>query len=395
VRSYANLLWLLAIASFLAMADNQLMIPLLKDMATGLGTTVEAVGRSASAYAFGAALFPLLLGPAVDRSQRRRWFLYGTLAFATSTAALGVTHSVAQLILARFLAGGSAGILGLATFALLGDHVPITFRGRGTGAVFLGTFAALLIAVPLGSALGQWADWRAPYLAVAIGCLLLSAAAPFCLPAPLSSAETQPPQHRKLGYRAALLSSSAAALLGATLIAGAGTVGLLTYLGAHLRGALALSTAAAGQTYGSAAAAALLCAPLAGRISDRIGSRWTLFGANLLAALAFLLAALRPGSLVAIVFAVALGSAGYAARSVSQTALATQLAAAQERARLLALLAAAAQIGGGLGAWFGGRVFSGPGFAALAAGCAALSLAAALLVVFALPRHLTREAESR
>jgi len=393
MRTHRSLLWLLALASFLAMADNQLLIPLLKDIASGLGAGVEAVGRSASAYALGAALFPLLLGPAADKGQRRRWFIAGALAFGLSTAAIGATGTVAQLMLARFLAGGASGMLGLASFALLGDHLPVHFRGRGAGAVFLGTFSALLLAVPLGSVLAQAAGWRAPYMVVAVGCLLLAALAPALLP-PAPPAATAPSEPPHIGYATALRARGAGILLAATLIAGAGTVGLLTYLGAHLRGPLGLSTAAAGQTYGGAAAAALLCAPLAGRINDTVGSRWTLFGANLLACLAFGLAALRPASLIVLVIAVAAGSAAYAARSVSQTALATMLSAPQVRARLLALLAAAAQIGGGIGAWFGGQIFSGSGFGSLALGCAGLSLAAALLVGTALPSALTEPAPS-
>jgi predicted MFS family arabinose efflux permease len=383
------LLWLLAIASFLAMADHQLLIPLLKDIATGLGTGVEAVGRSATAYAFGAALVPLLLGPAVDRGPRRRWFTLGALLFGAATGAIGLTRSVEHLMLARFCAGGAGGILGLAGYALLGDHLPITSRGRGAGAAFIGTFAALLLAIPLGSALGQWAGWRAPYLVIGCGSLLLGLAAPPYLPASLAAAAPVHADPSAAGYRGALRSTGAIALLLATLLAGAGTVGLLTYLGAHLRQGLSLSTAQAGQAYGGAAAAALLCAPLAGRISDHLGPRVTLCGANLIAALAFAVAGLRSGSLTTIVLAVAIGSAGYAARSVSQTTLATSLSAPGARARLLASLAAAAQIGGGLGAWFGGQLFARSGFAVLAVCSAGLAVAAATVVAAALPRRLT------
>jgi predicted MFS family arabinose efflux permease len=385
MRAHRLLLTLLGLASFLNMADNQLLVPLLPDIAADLSCSLAQVGWSASAYALGAALIPVLLGPVVDRGHRRRWFVVGALGLALAAASAALARSLNVLLPFRLLAGGCAGVLSLATYALLADHVPASHRGRAASAAFSGTFAALIIALPTGAALGDARGWRAPYGLNAALLVVLGLVALRLLPADTGHDEAQP---IAAAPRARLLRRWAAtALLVATLLGSAATVGLTTYLGAHLRTALGLTTAAAGAAYGGAAGAALLIAPFAGHASDALGSGATLLAANLTAAAAYALAGWRYQSLAWVVVAVAIGGAGYAARGIAQTTLATQIAPLGGRARLLAWLAAVAQLGGAAGAAAGGSLFAEYGFTVLALAASSVTLAGTIPLLLLARRY--------
>ena len=114
---------------FAAVADNQIISPLLPDIIDALHIGPERAGLLVSVYALGAAVTSILLGPLSDRWGRKMLLIYGLAVFAIATALCGTAWDFFSLLGFRALTGAAAGALSLGITAFVGDYFPYERRG--------------------------------------------------------------------------------------------------------------------------------------------------------------------------------------------------------------------------------------------------------------------------
>jgi predicted MFS family arabinose efflux permease len=107
----------------------------------------------------------------------RHLLIVGTVAiFAVSQAAAALAPSFLILVLARLICAVAHGVFWSTIAPVAARLAPPDRAGRATATVFLGNSLAIVLGVPLGTALGQWLGWRVAVGALAVGgvvCVLM------------------------------------------------------------------------------------------------------------------------------------------------------------------------------------------------------------------------------
>jgi EmrB/QacA subfamily drug resistance transporter len=175
--SHARTLWTLAITSialFMVVLDNLVVSTALPVIRVDLGASIEELEWTVNAYTLTFAVF-LLTGAALgDRFGRKRMFALGLGIFTVASAAAALAPSMGALIAARAVQGVGGALVMPLTLTLLSAAFPAERRG-----VALGIWGAIGgIAVASGPLVGgaviegiswQWVFW----LNVPVGLLLI------------------------------------------------------------------------------------------------------------------------------------------------------------------------------------------------------------------------------
>ncbi|MFT8363149.1 MAG: MFS transporter [Sporolactobacillus sp.] len=164
---------LLFFVMFLIGTDTFLVAPLLPVLSHVYHLPPALSGWMVSAYAFGYALFALIVGPISDQLDRKKLLVCGLLAFALSTFLCAFAPNFLTMVLLRALAGISAAIAAPQVWAGIPQLIEAKDIVRTFGLVTGGLSVAQMVGVPLGSYLAAF-SWHAPFLAVGMGAGLLT-----------------------------------------------------------------------------------------------------------------------------------------------------------------------------------------------------------------------------
>jgi predicted MFS family arabinose efflux permease len=151
----------LALAGFVTILTEALPAGLLSQISVGLGISEALAGQLVTIYAIGslAAAIPLT---AATQGMRRRPLLLAALAgFVIANTVTMFSGSYVVTMVARFLAGVSAGLLWALIAGYAARMVPEHQKGRAIAIAMVGTPLALSIGVPAGTFLGNLIGWRA------------------------------------------------------------------------------------------------------------------------------------------------------------------------------------------------------------------------------------------
>ena len=139
-------------------------------------------GWIVSAYALGVVVGAPTIAAAAARFPRKQLLLACVSVFVFGTVASALLPTFGLVLVARFVAalphGAYFGIAALVAASLMGPGK----RGRGVALVLSGLTIANVIGVPTVTWLGQVAGWRVAYLAVAAVFLLTFAAIALAVP---------------------------------------------------------------------------------------------------------------------------------------------------------------------------------------------------------------------
>jgi len=185
---------------------NDVFLPAVPAVATGLGETFGRAQHAVTAFLAGLALGQFLWGPLADRFGRRRALLAGLALFAAASAGCALARSLPELVTLRFVQGVAMSSGPVAARAIVRD-----LYVREQAARLLARMTVVFGFVPLlgplvGAATLSAGGWRAVfvfYTAVAVG--LLAAVL-------RRLAETAPPQRPAPGFVA--LAGNSLRLLG-------------------------------------------------------------------------------------------------------------------------------------------------------------------------------------
>ncbi|MFL6650528.1 MAG: MFS transporter [Sulfurifustaceae bacterium] len=159
-RTKAWVLALTSIASFMAALDMLVVTAALGTIRVDLGTSIEALQWTVSAYNLSFAVL-LLTGTALgDRFGRRRVFVAGVALFAAASAACAAASGVGGLIAARALQGAGAALMIPLAMAILSATYSREERARALGIFGSVTGIALIVGPVAGGAIAEGLNWQ-------------------------------------------------------------------------------------------------------------------------------------------------------------------------------------------------------------------------------------------
>ncbi|MET7528372.1 MFS transporter [Streptomyces goshikiensis] len=392
-------------AGIFAVGSEELVVsPLLVDMATSFDTTVAVMALSVSAYGVSTAIGALLFAPLGDRFSRRLSLTIGMAAFVSGTLMCAFATGPGLFFTGRALAGLATGAFVPTAYAFVGDHIAYRHRAKAMGILVSSWSISLVLGVPMGSFIGQWANWRWTFgmlsvLGVFVACVLLMtrvgagpatdgvpppATAPDTAPAPVSS------QRWIQSAARAFLAPKVSLYVLATFLNMLGFYGMYTFLGSALQYRFGDGSSMTGimiLLYGLGFATSFVT----GRWADKLGKERVL--AALLGGLVPALVAipLVAGWTPLLVLCLFLWGA---MQSLVVTLLSTLLSESsqQYRGTVLAFYSLATNLAVALGAALLGPLFTAYGFSALGWVCAGITLVAFVLSGWAQRRGVERAA---
>jgi predicted MFS family arabinose efflux permease len=184
----------LGASAFCYVTAETIPIGLLPQIAAGLSVSEADVGLLLTSYAVVAALTTIPLTAITMRIPRQLLIAVTVAIFAMSQLAAALAPTFLILILTRLLCALAHGVFWSAIGPVTARLAPPGRAGKATALVFLGNSLAIVLGVPLGTALGQWLGWR-----VAIA--FLAAGGVVCVVALLAVLPKLPALPRDLGTR--------------------------------------------------------------------------------------------------------------------------------------------------------------------------------------------------
>ncbi|KAB2894481.1 MAG: MFS transporter [Burkholderiaceae bacterium] len=160
-------------AAFITVLTEALPAGLLPEMAQGLAVSEAWVGQTVTIYAIGSLAAAIPLTAATQGVRRRPLLLAAIAGFAVANTVTTLSASYALTMVARFLAGVSAGLLWALLAGYAARMVPEHQKGRAIAVAMVGTPLALSLGVPAGTFLGALVGWRMCFGAMGLLALVL------------------------------------------------------------------------------------------------------------------------------------------------------------------------------------------------------------------------------
>jgi EmrB/QacA subfamily drug resistance transporter len=392
-----------AFGLFMIMLDNTIVNVALPSIQRNLGIGISELEWVVNGYALTFAVLMLTGGKLADLLGRRAIFIVGLAIFTGASLACGLAPSAGVLIGARVVQGVGAALMNPATLSIITATFPPRQRGMAIG-IWAGVSAlALAIGPLLGGVITQHISWNwiffinVPVGILAIGVarlviqetrdtsaeqrldlpgLLTSAIGLFALTYALIEANSYGWTSVRILSLFAVTAIGLAAFVALELrqripmldlslfrnstFAGANTVMLLValamfgvffYVSLYMQNVLHYSPTQAGATFLPMTLCIVFLAPIAGRITDRLGARWLIAGGmTLVAGSLVIFAQLDEHSTFWNIFpGLLIGGAGMAMSMAPTTATAMQAVAVDKAGVGSAVLNSMRQVGGSLG----------------------------------------------
>lgn len=264
--------WRLAcgwITLFVVGTDLFIISPLLPRIAAEWDVSVGTAGLSVTVFSLTYLIGAPLFGHLADRLGRRRTLVGCLFGFVAANLLTAAAPSFEWLLATRVAAGAAASGVAPLIYAGVGEAAPPARRATWMAIAVSGLLLALSVGAPAGTIVASNLGWRAPFVALGLLSLGLTAANRLIWPA-------DPRYTGKAGAPPAPLSYRLVARrMLPTVLWATALYGVYTYLGAWLtlRGSSATEIARAIGYYGIGALGGTL---LGGQLADRFGTARTM-----------------------------------------------------------------------------------------------------------------------
>lgn len=397
--------WTLAAVSvglFMIMLDNTVVNVALPTIQRDLGADISSLEWIVTGYALTFAALMLIGGKLADAYGRRLLFVLGIVVFTLASLWCGLADSESMLITARIAQGVGAAMMNPATLSIIAATFPPKERGMAIG-IWAGVSALALAIGPLvGGLLTQHLSWNWIFFVnIPVGIIGIAVSFAFI-------SESKDDTHVRLDLPGLVTSAvglfaityglieansygwSSARIVGSFLLGAAALAAFIvlerrqrdpmldlslfrntTYAGANLamllvalsmfgvfffvslymQNVLGYSAVQAGAAFLPMTVLIILVAPIAGKLSDRFGSRWLMTGGMVLIGIQLLYLSrlgadssfwgLAPGFVI--------GGLGMAITMTPTAAAATRAVPVEKSGVGSAVLNAMRQVGGSIG----------------------------------------------
>lgn len=177
---------ILAVAAFVIVTTEFLIVGLLPALSRDLGISVSAAGQLVTLFAFTVMLFGPVLTAWLSHIERKRLFVAILLIFAGANALAAVAPNLWVLALARFIPALALPVFWGTASETAGQLAAKSgtsgSAGRAVAMVYLGISAALLFGIPLGTLAADALGWRGAFWGLAALSLAIAAAMQWGMP---------------------------------------------------------------------------------------------------------------------------------------------------------------------------------------------------------------------
>lgn len=164
---------LLAIAAFVIVTTEFLIIGLLPALARDLDISISAAGQLVTLFAFTVMLFGPPLTAALSHVGRKQLFIVIMLVFAASNGLAAIAPNIWILSLARFIPALLLPVFWGTASETASQLVGPAHAGKAVAQVYLGIAAATLFGIPLGTLAANLIGWRGAFWGLAVLSLLV------------------------------------------------------------------------------------------------------------------------------------------------------------------------------------------------------------------------------
>ncbi len=353
-------LYLLVAMQVTHIVDFMVLMPLGGSLMKLFSLTPTQFSLAVGSYTFAAGVSGLLVAGFADRFDRKPLLLvaYGGLALATLACALA--PNFATLVTARVFAGIFGGVMSGVVYAIVGDLVPPSHRGRAMGLVGVSFPLAATIGVPFSLFIATHLfDWRAPFIALALICAGLWSYAWVKLPHVRGHLENKSTQdaHPMRTVWNVFKDVNHLNAFGLTALLTFSVFSIVPFIAPVFTKNNIISEQALPFAYAIGGVATFFSVQKIGALSDRFGHlrvfRWT----TIALLIPILVTTSLPVAPLAIVFIVwAIFMVGTSARWTPAFSLVTSAAAPRARGSFLSVNAAIMQFASSLGTFVGGAL---------------------------------------
>jgi DHA1 family inner membrane transport protein len=156
----------LALAAFTIGTSEFIIVGLLPNLAGDLAVSIPRAGLLVTAYALGVVVGAPIMAMATARMPRKAALLALIVAYAIGNVLCALAPSYAALLAARVLTAVCHGAFFGIGSIVAAELVAPNKRGQAIAIMFSGLTLANVLGVPAGTALGQYAGWRAAFWCV-------------------------------------------------------------------------------------------------------------------------------------------------------------------------------------------------------------------------------------
>ena len=283
-----------SIATGLSLLGDTAMYTVLPTHYTEVGVALGTIGILLSANRFVRLLLNAPIGLLTDRWPRRRLFVPATFLGVLSTAIYAIVPGFGLLLAGRLLWGVAWAGIWVSGNAIVLDATVAEDRGRGVGIYQLSFFLGAASGSILGGILTDWLGYQLAMALAASFSLLGAFVALLFLPETRNArqvesiSETTGDDTNKQTDWPQLTSATSVFGINRLVVAGVLVATLGLYLNQKLGDVITIGmisfgvATVTGVGLGAATLIAMVAAPAAGAISDRIGSRWAVTGSGLI-----------------------------------------------------------------------------------------------------------------
>ncbi|WP_042299643.1 MFS transporter [Paraburkholderia kururiensis] len=215
----------LAVAAFGIGTSEFVIMGLLPDVARDLAVSIPAAGMLVSAYALGVTIGAPIVAIAVANMPRKQALMRLIGIFIVGNLLCAIAPGYAVLMAARIVTAFCHGaFFGIGSVVAAGLVAP-NRRAQAIALMFTGLTLANVLGVPLGTALGQLAGWRATFWAATGIGVAAAIALAVCLPAKIEM------QKASLVHEFTVLKNPQVLMvLGISVLASASLFSVFTYI---------------------------------------------------------------------------------------------------------------------------------------------------------------------
>ena len=175
--------YILAIAAFVIVTTEFLMVGLLPSLARDLSISVARAGQLVTLFAVVVMLFGPPLTAWLAHIERKRMFMAVLVIFAVSNAVAAVAPNFWVLAIARIVPALALPVFWGTASETAAQLAGPERAGKAVSTVYLGISAAMLLGIPLGTVAGDAVGWRGAFWALAIMSALTAVLLQFSMPA--------------------------------------------------------------------------------------------------------------------------------------------------------------------------------------------------------------------
>jgi len=174
---------ILAVAAFVIVTTEYLIVGLLPALSRDLHISISAAGQLVTLFAFTVMLFGPPLTAWLSHLDRKTLFVAILVVFALSNALAALAPNIWVLALARFIPALALPVFWGTASESAGQLAGPDKAGQAVSQVYLGISAALLFGIPLGTVAANGIGWRNAFWILALLSLLMAAALWALMPA--------------------------------------------------------------------------------------------------------------------------------------------------------------------------------------------------------------------